>query len=72
MRVLIAGGGVGGLTLALSLAERGIGCAVFEAAAEVRELGVGINTLPHAIRGLAALGLLPAAGALAVAARGLH
>jgi 2-polyprenyl-6-methoxyphenol hydroxylase-like FAD-dependent oxidoreductase len=72
MRVLIAGGGVGGLTLALSLAERGIGCAVFEAAAEVRQLGVGINTLPHAIRELAALGLLPALDAVAVRTRELR
>lgn len=72
MRVLIAGGGIGGLTLALSLAERGIGCAVFEAAAEVRELGVGINTLPHAIRELAALGLLPALDAVAVRTRELR
>jgi 2-polyprenyl-6-methoxyphenol hydroxylase-like FAD-dependent oxidoreductase len=72
MRVLIAGGGVGGLTLALSLAERGIACVVFEAAAEVRELGVGINTLPHAIRELAALGLLPALDAVAVRTRELR
>lgn len=72
MTVLIAGGGVGGLTLALSLHERGIPCTVFEAAAEVRELGVGINTLPHAIRELAALGLLPALDACAVRTRELR
>ncbi|TCH99740.1 flavin-dependent oxidoreductase [Roseococcus sp. SYP-B2431] len=58
--VLVAGGGIGGLTLALSLHERGIPCLVLESATEVKELGVGINTLPHAIRELAALGLLPA------------
>jgi 5-methylphenazine-1-carboxylate 1-monooxygenase len=72
MRVLIAGGGVGGLTLALSLHERGIPCTVFEAAAELRELGVGINTLPHAIRELAALGLLPALDAVAIRTRELR
>jgi 2-polyprenyl-6-methoxyphenol hydroxylase-like FAD-dependent oxidoreductase len=60
MRVLIAGGGVGGLVLAMSLAEYGIESTVFEAAAEIRPLGVGINTLPHAIRELAAMDLLPA------------
>jgi 2-polyprenyl-6-methoxyphenol hydroxylase-like FAD-dependent oxidoreductase len=60
MKVLIAGGGVGGLTLALMLAKRGIEAEVFEQASEIRELGVGINTLPHAIRELAELGLLPA------------
>jgi 5-methylphenazine-1-carboxylate 1-monooxygenase len=58
MRVLIIGGGIGGLTTALMLAERGIDCDIFEQAVENRELGVGINTLPHAIRELADLGLL--------------
>ena len=60
MQVLIAGGGIGGLAAALSLNAAGVPCAVFEQAAAARELGVGINTLPHAIRELAALGLLPA------------
>lgn len=60
MTVLIAGGGIGGLTLALMLAARGVDCCVFEAAAEVRPLGVGINTLPHSIREFAGLGLLEA------------
>ena len=58
MNVLIAGGGIGGLTLGLMLHQRGIGCTVLEAAAEVRELGVGINLLPTAVRELAALDLL--------------
>ncbi len=66
MTVLIAGGGVGGLTLALMLHARGIKSVVFEQATEVREVGVGINTLPHAIKELAALGLLPALDAIAV------
>jgi 2-polyprenyl-6-methoxyphenol hydroxylase-like FAD-dependent oxidoreductase len=70
--VLIAGGGVGGLALALSLHQRGIPCTVFEAAQAVRPLGVGINTLPHAIRELAALGLLPALDAVAVRTRELR
>ena len=60
MHVLIVGGGIGGLATALSLHDVGIGCTVFEQVRELRELGVGINTLPHAIRELAALGLLPA------------
>jgi 5-methylphenazine-1-carboxylate 1-monooxygenase len=60
MQVLIAGGGIGGLAAALSLHHAGIGCTVFEQVREPRELGVGINTLPHAIKELAALGLLDA------------
>lgn len=70
--ILIAGGGVGGLTLALSLHERGIPCVVLEAAKEVKQLGVGINTLPHAIRELAALGLLPALDAVGIRTRELR
>jgi 5-methylphenazine-1-carboxylate 1-monooxygenase len=58
VKALIAGGGIGGLTLALMLHARGIDCELYEQSESVRELGVGINTLPHAIRELKALGLL--------------
>ncbi len=60
VKVLIAGAGIGGLTAALMLHRRGISCRIYEQAPEVREAGVGINTLPHAIKELADLGLLPA------------
>src|SRR5215469_17296599 len=60
MHVLIIGGGIGGLAAALALHDVGISCTVFEQVRELRELGVGINTLPHAIKELAALGLLSA------------
>ena len=70
--VLIAGGGVGGLTLALMLQQRGIPCTILEAATEVRELGVGINILPHGIAELAALGLLEALDAVAIRTRELR
>ncbi|HLX79529.1 MAG TPA: flavin-dependent oxidoreductase [Burkholderiales bacterium] len=55
--VLIIGGGIGGLTLALSLHQAGIACKVFEAAPAIQPLGVGINLLPHGMRELTELGL---------------
>jgi len=57
--ILIIGGGIGGLTLALALHARSLSCQVFEAVPEFTPLGVGINMLPHAIRVLTALGLEP-------------
>ena len=71
MRVLIAGGGIGGLTAALSLHEAGIEAAVYESTPELRELGVGINLLPHAVRELSALGLQPALASTAIETREL-
>jgi len=58
MKAIIVGGGIGGLTTALMLHQRGIACEIYEQADAVRELGVGINTLPHAILELKKLGLL--------------
>ena len=55
--ILIVGGGIGGLTLGLALHAAKIPCRVFESAAEIRAVGVGINLLPHATKELAALGL---------------
>ncbi|BAT58330.1 3-hydroxybenzoate 6-hydroxylase 1 [Variibacter gotjawalensis] len=57
MRVIIAGGGIGGLATALSLHQIGVPCRVYESAAEIKPLGVGINVLPHACRELIELGL---------------
>ena len=57
MKVAIAGGGIGGLTLALMLHERGIEVDIYEAVAEMKPLGVGINLLPHASQQLRQLGL---------------
>lgn len=57
MTVLIAGGGISGLALALSCHQVGIPCKVFEASREMRPLGVGINLQPTAVRELYALGL---------------
>jgi 2-polyprenyl-6-methoxyphenol hydroxylase-like FAD-dependent oxidoreductase len=71
MRIIIAGGGIGGLTLALMLHRQGIDSQVYEAAAEVKPLGVGINALPHSIRELAALDLLPRLDEIAIRTRQL-
>ncbi|WP_437933392.1 flavin-dependent oxidoreductase [Sorangium sp. So ce341] len=66
MRVLIAGGGIGGLTAALSLQSAGVEAFVVEAAREIKPLGVGINLLPHAVRELAELGLADALAATGI------
>ena len=66
MKVIIVGGGIGGLTTALMLHARGIDCELFEQAEGIRELGVGINTLPHAIKELQQLGLLERLDAVAI------
>jgi len=49
-QVIIAGGGIGGLAMALTLRQIGVPCIVFEAVREMRPLGVGINLQPNAVR----------------------
>jgi 2-polyprenyl-6-methoxyphenol hydroxylase-like FAD-dependent oxidoreductase len=66
VKAIVAWGGIGGLTTALMLHARGIDCEVYEQAEAVRELGVGINTLPHSIRELAGLGLLDRLDSVAI------
>ena len=57
MNIAIVGGGIAGLSFALGLHKRGIDCDVFEAVNEVKEIGVGITLLPHAMRELAEIGV---------------
>jgi 2-polyprenyl-6-methoxyphenol hydroxylase-like FAD-dependent oxidoreductase len=66
MTILIAGGGIAGLTAALSLHQIGIDCRVFETVATPQPLGVGINLLPHAVRELSDLGLQDAVAETAI------
>src|SRR3954447_19171066 len=57
MQVIVAGGGIAGLSLALSLHQAGIGVRVYEAVADPAPLGLGINLQPSAVRELCELGL---------------
>ncbi|MEV0067852.1 flavin-dependent oxidoreductase [Amycolatopsis sp. NPDC050768] len=64
--VVIIGGGIGGLTLALELHAAGVDCTVHEAVDELSAVGVGINLLPHATRELTRLGLADELSAVAI------
>src|ERR1044072_6087520 len=57
--VLIAGAGIGGLRVALTLHQLGVPCVVFESVPEIKPLGVGINLQPNAVRELYELDLGP-------------
>ena len=54
---MVIGGGISGLTMAMSLHQIGVPVRVYEAAREVTPLGVGINFQPNAVRELTELGL---------------
>jgi len=57
--VLIAGAGIGGLSVALTLHQIGVPCVVYESVPELKPLGVGINLQPNAVRELYELGFGP-------------
>src|SRR5262245_56182858 len=57
MEVIVVGGGIAGLTMALSLHQAGIAVRVYEAVRDLVPLGVGINLQPIAVRELTELGL---------------
>jgi 3-hydroxybenzoate 6-monooxygenase len=64
--VIVAGGGIGGLAAALSLSQRGLEVLVLEQAAEIGEIGAGIQLGPNAFAAFDALGIGPQARARAV------
>src|SRR4051812_32742642 len=72
LEVIVAGGGIGGLSLALSLHQAGIGVRVYEAVRDPAPLGVGINLQPTAVRELTELGLGNVLAANGVATRRLN
>ena len=57
--VIVIGAGTGGLVLALSLHQIGVACRVYEAVSDIQAIGAGINLLPHAVRELDELDLVP-------------
>ena len=67
MKILIVGGGIGGLTAALSLQRAGFEIHIYESSQEIKPLGVGINLLPHAVKVLTKLGLQDQLAEVAVA-----
>ncbi len=66
MQGLIAGAGIVGLTTALTLHKAGLKVRILEEALEIKELGVGLNLLPHSVKHLIDLGLGPALDSVAV------
>jgi 2-polyprenyl-6-methoxyphenol hydroxylase-like FAD-dependent oxidoreductase len=69
MEALIVGGGIGGLTLALRLHQAGIASRVFEAAPQIKPIGVGVTLLPHSSKALGELGLLDELSRVAITTR---
>ena len=57
LKVLIAGGGIGGITAMLALRQRGIGVELFEQAAAFGQVGAGLQVSSNAARILLRLGL---------------
>ena len=57
MRILISGGGIGGLTAALALLKRGFDVDVYEQAGELKEVGAGLQLSANGNRVLYELGL---------------
>lgn len=68
--ILIAGGGIGGLTLALALERRGFAPIVLEQASRLEEVGAGLQLSPNGTRAMASIDVLDALRAVAVEPEG--
>ena len=64
MKVVIAGGGIGGLSAAIALCKVGFEVEVVERASALQEVGAGLQLSPNATKGLASLGVLEAVAAI--------
>jgi 2-polyprenyl-6-methoxyphenol hydroxylase-like FAD-dependent oxidoreductase len=56
-KVVIIGGGIGGLTAALALARRGVAAEIYEQAPALEEVGAGVGLWGNALRALETVGL---------------
>ncbi len=72
MKILVAGGGIGGLAAAIALAQRQFEVEVIEQQAEPREVGAGIAIGPNGARILTSLGIDPALAPLKHSQRGVR
>jgi 2-polyprenyl-6-methoxyphenol hydroxylase-like FAD-dependent oxidoreductase len=57
MKIVVIGGGIGGLTAAIAMRKVGIDAQVYEQAPALREVGAGIGLVSNALSALDALGL---------------
>ena len=57
LRVAVVGGGIGGITAAVALSQRGIEVSVYEQARALSEIGAGVAIQPNGLRMLRRLGL---------------
>lgn len=70
LKVMVAGGGIGGLAAAIALLQRGFDVQVYEQAGEMREIGAGIQISPNGNRALNVLGVFEKLRELSISASG--